>query len=83
MLRLPNGTGPCCRTTHLKVIVQKVTGMAASRITTPPKKKVQKKYKKSKKIVNWEKKKGRHEVTNCRSRIKSKLEGEMENLQSK
>ena len=39
MLRLPNGAGPCCRTTHLKVIVQKVTGMAASRIMTPPKKK--------------------------------------------
>ena len=37
-LRLPNGAGPCCRTTHLKVIVQKVTGMAASRIMNPPKK---------------------------------------------
>jgi hypothetical protein len=33
--------------------------------------------------INWEKKQGRHEVTNCRNRIKSKLEGEIENLQSK
>ena len=44
MLRLPNiGVAPCRRTTHLKVIVQKVTGMAASRIMTPKTK--QKKYK--------------------------------------
>jgi hypothetical protein len=26
--------------------------------------------------VKWEKKKGKHEVTNCRNRLKSKLEGE-------
>ena len=44
MLRFPNGAGPCCRTTHLKVIVQKVTGMAASRIMTPQKKKQKKMY---------------------------------------
>jgi hypothetical protein len=31
MLRLPNGAGPCHRTTHLIVIVQKVTGMTVSR----------------------------------------------------
>jgi hypothetical protein len=43
MLRLPNtGAGPCCRTTHLKVIVQKVTGMAASRIMTPKQKQTKK-----------------------------------------
>ena len=33
--------------------------------------------------VNWEKKQGRHEVTNCRNRIKNKLEGEKENLKIK
>jgi hypothetical protein len=30
MLRLPNGAGPYCRTTHLIVVVQKATVMAAT-----------------------------------------------------
>jgi hypothetical protein len=43
MLRLPNiGAGPCYRTTHLIVIVQKVTEMAVSKTMKPKQTKTKK-----------------------------------------